>query len=63
MFDEVYYVGTLLELEEALRRLPRREAHITEIAYQHWLYTVETEERGRNAETDRHEHSRRFPRT
>ncbi|KAI0000752.1 hypothetical protein BJV74DRAFT_110510 [Russula compacta] len=63
MPDEVHYVGKLLELEEALRRLPRFQAHITETVYRHWLYTVETEERGRNAETDRRELSRRFPRT
>lgn len=44
MLDEVNYVGRLLELEEALSRLPRIEAHITNVAYTHWRETVEIEE-------------------
>jgi len=44
MPDEEHYVGTLLELEEALKCLPRMEAHITQIAYWHWQRTVEIEE-------------------
>lgn len=44
MPDEKHYVGTLLELDEALKCLPRMEAHITQIAYWHWQRTVEIEE-------------------
>ena len=45
MPDEKHYVGTLLELDEALRRLPQMEAHITQMAYWYWRRTVQTEER------------------
>jgi hypothetical protein len=44
MPDEVNYVGTLLELEEALSSLPGIEAHITNVAYTHWRETVEIEQ-------------------
>ena len=44
MPDEEHYVGTLLELDEALKRLPQMQAHITQIAYWHWRRTVEIEE-------------------
>ncbi|KAI0290014.1 hypothetical protein BC826DRAFT_574963 [Russula brevipes] len=41
MPNESHYVGTLLELEEALRLLPPVEAHVTEVAHWHWRRTVE----------------------
>ncbi|KAI0289903.1 hypothetical protein B0F90DRAFT_1825757 [Multifurca ochricompacta] len=44
MSDEQHYVGTLLELDEALMRLPDIEAHITYIAYMHWQQTLGIEE-------------------
>jgi hypothetical protein len=59
MPDEEHYVGTLLEPEEAVKRLSALEAHITEVAYRHWLHTVRVEEeRLREAEAERHPHSR-----
>jgi hypothetical protein len=60
MPDEKDYVGTLLEPEEAVKRLSALEAHITEVAYCHWLHTVRVEEeRLREAEAERHPHSDR----
>jgi hypothetical protein len=56
MPDEKNYVGTLLELEEALPLLPDVEAHIMEIAYLHWQRTVEIEEMRRNGGAERHRH-------
>ncbi|KAI0297855.1 hypothetical protein B0F90DRAFT_1608898, partial [Multifurca ochricompacta] len=47
MSDEQHYVGTLLELDEALMRLPDIEAHITYIAYMHWQQTLGIEEQRR----------------
>jgi hypothetical protein len=41
MPNESHYVGTLLELEEALRLLPPMEAHVTEVAHWYWRHTVE----------------------
>lgn len=59
MPDEKYYVGTLLDLDEALSRLPSIEAHITEISYLHWRRTVEIEqELLNNTEADNRRHSR-----
>ncbi|KAI0278924.1 hypothetical protein BGY98DRAFT_971193 [Russula aff. rugulosa BPL654] len=52
MPDEKHYVGRLLELEEALLRLPGFEAHITEISYSHWRRTVEIEQELLNREAD-----------
>ena len=64
MPDEKYYVGTLLELDEAVKLLPVFEAHITEVAYWHWLHTVKIEEERlreaeAEAEAERHPHSGR----
>ena len=59
MPDEKNYVGTLLELEEALPLLPIREAHITEIAYLHWRRTLEIEGMRQNGGSERHRHPRR----
>ncbi len=60
MPDEKHYVGTLLELDEAVKRLSAFEAHITEVAYWHWLHTIRIEEeRLREAEAERHPHSGR----
>lgn len=61
MPDEKHYVGTLLELDEALKCLPQMEAHITQIAYWHWRRTVEIEEKERlstaaDVEADGHDH-------
>lgn len=52
MPDEKHYVGRLLELEEALLRLPGFEAHITEISYSHWRRTVGIEQELLNREAD-----------
>lgn len=52
MPDEKHYVGTLLELEDALSRLPGFEAHVTKISYSHWQDTVEIEKRLLNSEAD-----------
>jgi hypothetical protein len=54
MPDEKYYVGTLLKLDEARRRLPKIEAHIMDMVYWHWQHTVE-ELRKAEAETRRHD--------
>ena len=70
MPDEKHYVGTLLELDEALKCLPRMEAHITQIAYWHWQRTAEIEEErsstAAEAEADGHgdhdDHSHRHRR-
>jgi len=63
MPDEKHYVGTLLELDEALKCLPRMEAHITQIAYCHWRRTVEIEEErlstAAEVEADGHDHGHR----
>jgi hypothetical protein len=64
MPDEKYYVGTLLELDEALSRLSGIEAHITDVSYSHWRRTVEIEQELQNSEADnrlrsRHHSSRR----
>lgn len=59
MPDEKYYVGTLLELDEALSLLPSIEAHITETSYLHWQRTVEIEqELLNNTEADNRHRSR-----
>ena len=43
-----------------MKRLSALEAHITEVAYCHWLHTVKIEEeRLREAEAERHPHSGR----
>jgi hypothetical protein len=47
MSDEQNYVGTLLELEEALRVLPQVEAHVMNIAYKRWQQTVAIEKERR----------------
>jgi hypothetical protein len=59
MPDEKDYVGTLLELNDALRRLPGIEAHITEISYSHWRRTVEIEQELLNSQlqADNRRHS------
>jgi len=67
MPDEEHYVGTLLELDEAIKCLPQMEAHITQIAYWHWRRTVEIEEErlrtAAEAEADGHDdHSHRHHR-
>lgn len=53
MPDEVNYVGTLLELDEALSRLHGLEAHIMNVAYLHWRDTVEIERELLDLESDR----------
>ena len=59
MPDEKHYVGTLLELDEALQRLPQMEAHITSAAYWNWRRTVQIEEQRRaEAEANEHRHHR-----
>jgi hypothetical protein len=58
MPDEKDYVGTLLELEEALSLLPGIEAHITEISYSHWRNTVEIEQELLKSEADNRYRSR-----
>lgn len=58
MPDEKYYVGTLLELDEALSRLPMFEAHITEISYSYWRRTVEIEQGLLNGGADNRHRSR-----
>jgi hypothetical protein len=58
MPDEEHYVGTLLELEDALLRLSRLEAHIMSVAYAHWQDTVEIERERLNGESDRHSQRR-----
>ena len=58
MPDEKNYVGTLLELEDALLRLPRFEAHITQICYSHWRRTVEIDQELLNGEVDNRHRSR-----
>ena len=58
MPDEKYYVGTLLELDEALSRLPGFEAHIMEISYSYWRRTVEIEQEVLNGEADNRHRSR-----
>jgi hypothetical protein len=59
MPDEKNYVGTLLELEEALELLPGIEAHITKISYSHWRHTVEVEQELLNtSEADNRHRSR-----
>jgi hypothetical protein len=58
MSDEMHYVGTLLELDEALQRPPQMEAHITSVAYWNWQRTVQIEEQ-RSAEAEVDEHRRR----
>ena len=58
MPDEKYYVGTLLELDEALPRLPGFEAHIMKISYSHWRRTVEIEQERLNGEADNRRRSR-----
>jgi hypothetical protein len=50
MPDEQHYVGTLLELDEALPLLPQLEAHIMNVAYKHWQQTLRIEEERRNSE-------------
>ncbi|KAF8486781.1 NUDIX hydrolase domain-like protein [Russula ochroleuca] len=59
MPDEEHYVGTLLELDDALSLLSRLEAHIMKIAYSHWQNTVEIEQERLSGESDRHPRSRR----
>jgi len=54
MPDEQDYVGTLLELDEALPLLPQIEAHITDVAYKHWRQAVALEEGRRNGEATVH---------
>lgn len=49
MPNEKHYVGTLLELNEALPLLPGFEAHITEVSYFLWRETVEIEQELREA--------------
>jgi hypothetical protein len=58
MPDEKYYVGTLLELDEALSRLQGFEAHITAISYSHWRRTVEIEQEILSGEADNRHRSR-----
>ena len=58
MPDEKYYVGTLLELDEALPRLPGFEAHIMNVSYSYWRRTVEIEQARLNDETDNRHRSR-----
>ncbi|THH19163.1 hypothetical protein EW146_g1947 [Bondarzewia mesenterica] len=58
MPDEKFYVGKLFSIHEALQRLPKTEALITEIAYQLWEETVrlqaeEQEREKQKAETRR----------
>lgn len=47
MPDETSYVGTLLEINEALEVLPGLEAQIAEVAYKLWKYTMQVEEEAR----------------
>jgi hypothetical protein len=62
MPDEKHYVGTLLELDEALRRLPQMEAHIASTAYRNWQRTVQIEEQRRaEAEVGGEHYHRRAP--
>jgi hypothetical protein len=58
MPDEKNYVGTLLDLGEALSRLPRFEAHIMEVSYSYWQGTVEIEQELLNGEADNRHRSR-----
>ena len=58
MPDEKYYVGTLLELDEALSRLSTFEAHITKTSYSYWRRTVEIEQELLNGEADNRHRSR-----
>lgn len=48
MPDEQFYVGTLLELDEALKLLPPSESRVTEMAYRLWKYTLELEKEARS---------------
>lgn len=57
MPDEKHYVGTLLELDDALSRLRGFEAHITGISYSHWRRTLEIEQELLNSEADNPRHS------
>jgi hypothetical protein len=57
MPDEIHYVGTLLELDEALSLLPEIEAHIMKIAYFHWQNTVEIEQKLLKGEPNRRHRS------
>jgi hypothetical protein len=64
MPDEKHYVGTLLELDEALALLSGFEARITRVAHWHWRCTVKIEEERlreaeAEAEAERHPHSGR----
>jgi hypothetical protein len=59
MPDEKHYVGTLLELDEALQRLPQMEAHIASTAYWNWQRTIQIEEQQRRAEAEVKEHYHR----
>jgi hypothetical protein len=58
MPDEKHYVGTLLDLGEALSLLPGFEAHIMEVSYSHWQRTVEIEQELLNGEADNRHRSR-----
>lgn len=48
MPDEQAYVGTLLELEEALGLLSPSEGRVTLMAHRLWKQTLELEEEARN---------------
>ncbi len=58
MPDEKNYVGTLLNIEDALPRLSRLEAHIMSVSYWHWRDTVEIERELLNSEADHRHRSR-----
>lgn len=48
MPDEQTYVGTLLDLEEALKLLSPSEGRVALMAYRLWKQTLELEEEARN---------------
>jgi hypothetical protein len=58
MPDEKNYVGTLLDIENALPLLYGFEAHIMRVSYLHWRNTVEIERGLLNSEADRRPRSR-----
>jgi hypothetical protein len=59
MPNEKHYVGKLLELDEALSRLPGFEAHITEVSYLYWRRTIEIERELPNTEAGNRPHRSR----
>ncbi|KAI0314701.1 hypothetical protein OF83DRAFT_1063381 [Amylostereum chailletii] len=55
MDDEQTYVGTLLDVTDAVARLDDMESHVVALSHHVWQYTVDTQTKEREAEAKRRE--------